>query len=305
MHLTIGIITCNRPDGLTRLLHSLAKLEFPDAAPSIEILVVDNDPDGAARTVVEAVSADIPFPVRYEIEKRRGIPHARNAVVDHADPETDFIAYIDDDETVDPDWLAALLAVQAKTNADVVTGPAIAKLPDDAPDWMAHSGAFDLVRYRTGEERPFAFTHNVLTRRSVFDALDTMFDTRMNACGGSDTHFYRRVREAGFTIVWADDAIAHEWVPPGRTNTAWLLRRALRIGGTDTFIERDLAGGPRAFVTTTTRAARYVARALVRLLGTPARGKVALIGAGQDGAHALGLLAGWFGYRYPEYEAGR
>jgi len=301
MHVTIGIITCGRPEGLALLLESIGAQRFEGDAPQIEILVVDNDPEENARDTCARLATTLPFALRYETESRGGIPWARNAVIDAAAPDTDAIAYVDDDETVDPGWLAELLSVQSQTGADVVTGPAVPRLPDDLPQWLATSKAFDLLRYETGETRPFAFTHNVLARRQVFDAVRPSFDVRLVQSGGSDTHFFRRVREAGFTIVWADEAIAHEWIPAHRATVGWLLRRAFRIGGTDAFIERDLAG-QGAIVRVGGKAARHAARSILRLLSAAVRGRPALLGAGQDGACVVGLIAGLFGYRYPEYE---
>jgi len=301
VHVTICIITCGRTDGLSRLLASIAGLEFPDAAPALEILVVDNHPDETAREVCADAAAAAPWPIRYETEPRRGIPPARNAAVALAPETTDFIVFVDDDETVDPPWLAELLAVQVSTGADVVTGPSLPRLPSGAPPWLAGSGAFDLLRYRTGEERPFAFTHNVLARREVYRAVQPNFDERLIPCGGSDTHFFRRVRRAGFTIVWADEAVAREWIPPDRVSVSWLLRRALRIGGTDAFIERDLEGLATATRRIAGRAVRHAGRGVLRAIAAPARGRAGLLAAGQDWALAAGLLGGIVGYRHREY----
>jgi succinoglycan biosynthesis protein ExoM len=303
MHITIGVITGGRTQGLERLLESLESLSLPDARPDLEVLVVDNHPQRLARAVCDRFRGRLP--VRHEVEPRRGIPFARNAVIAAADPATDFIAFVDDDQTVDPDWLAELLAVQRRTGADVVTGPAVPRLPEDAPRWIAGSGAFDLLRFPTGSPRPFAFTHNVLTSTAVFRAVTPHFDERLVDTGGSDTHFYRRVREAGFSIVWADEAVAWEWIPIERVRVRWLLQRALRIGGTDAFIERDLAGRWRAWSRLPVRAGRYAVRGVVRAASAPVRGRAALLAGARDVAHAAGLLAGLMGWRYPEYRVGR
>lgn len=303
MHITIGVITGGRTQGLERLLESLARLSFPGASPDLEVLVVDNHPEQLAREICERFRDRAC--VRHAVEPRRGIPFARNAVIAEARPETDFIAFVDDDQTVDPGWLAALLAEQRRTGADVVTGPAVPRLPEDVSRWIARSGAFDLLRFETGTRRPFAFTHNVLTSMAVFRAVSPHFDERLAATGGSDTHFYRRVCEAGFSIVWADEAIAWEWIPPQRVRVGWLLQRALRIGGTDAFIERDLAGRAAALRRVPVRAARYAARGLLRATGVAVRGRPALLAGGRDLAHAAGLLAGLLGYRYPEYRITR
>ena len=122
MHVTIGIITSGRPDGLLRLIGSLDQLTFSDEPPAIEILVVDNHPE---QTSSACCRLTVLTHCAYEVESNQGIPHARNAVITLAKAETDFIVFIDDDQTADPHWLDALLKVQRDTKADVVTGPAI------------------------------------------------------------------------------------------------------------------------------------------------------------------------------------
>jgi len=301
VHVTICIITCGRPEGLERLLASIAELVFPDISPDIEVLVIDNHPGEGARALCTEMADALPVPLRYETEPRRGIPFARNTAVARAPETTDFIVFVDDDETVEPQWLAELLAVQARTGADVVTGPAVPCFPDETPRWLARSGAFTLLRYETGAERPFAFTNNVLARREVFRVVQPNFDERMAFCGGSDTHFFRRVCRAGFRIVWADEAIAHEWVPTDRLSAGWILRRALRIGGTDAYIERDLEGLGAVWLRLAWRAARYTARGGLRLLAAPSRGRAAVVSAGEDWAHAAGLIAGIVGFHHQEY----
>jgi glycosyltransferase involved in cell wall biosynthesis len=298
MHVTVCIATCERPEGLARLLESIGSLRRPEDA-TFDVAVIDNDPRETGRSVCAQARERLDVPIRYEVEPRRGIPSARNAAVACVPEAADFIAFVDDDETVEPDWLAELVAVQASTGADVVTGPAVPRLPPETPEWLA--GAFDMLRYETGTDRPFAFTHNVMARREVFRAVQPNFDERLTSCGGSDTHFFQRVGRAGFRIVWADAAVTREWVPPGRISVGWLLRRSLRIGGTDTFIERDLDGRAAVLVRTPPRALRYAMRGLVRLATVPARGRAALLAAGQDWARAAGLLAGLIGYRHGEY----
>ena len=300
MHVTICITTCGRPDGLTRLLESVERLNRSAEVSDLEVLVADNHPDECGRDVSEAFAHRLP--IRYVVESRRGIPFARNAAVTHASPTTDFIAFVDDDETVDPDWLDELMAVQMETGADVVTGPSIPEFPSGAPEWLVRSGAFDLLSFETGSERPFAFTHNVLARRVVYDTIRPNFDERLVNAGGSDTHFFKRVRDGGFRIVWADQAIAREWIPKERLKVGWLLRRALRIGGTDTYIQCDLAGHGVALRTVPLRAMRYVVRGVLRCLTFPVRGRAGILNGARDWAHALGLITGLIGYRYREYK---
>ncbi len=65
--------------------------------------------------------------------------------------------------------------------------------------------------------------------------------------GGSDSHFFRRLHRAGFSIVWADAALVSEWIPKSRACFGWLVRRFFRAGNTIGFVTLDLGSrGPGA-----------------------------------------------------------
>ena len=224
----VCIATCRRPEGLLRLLQSLDALAFEGAAPRIEIHVVDNDPDQSARPVCESCEDWLRAPIHYRVEPRRGVAHARNACVASALDRTEWIAFVDDDQVVEPHWLARLLEVQRATGADVVTGPVLPRRPPDAPRWLVEGRFFDVERFPTGSERPTAFTGNVLVRAAALRALEPRFDPRLDR--GEDTELFFRLAGRGHRIVWADDAIAHEAVPPERLRLGFVLRRAYHEG---------------------------------------------------------------------------
>jgi len=99
------IPTLRRPDSLARALASVqAQTGVDDRLAGI--IVVDNDPEGTARSTVDGSAG--PFPVRYVHAPRPGVATARNAGL--AATGAPLIAFLDDDEAASPDWLAALLA---------------------------------------------------------------------------------------------------------------------------------------------------------------------------------------------------
>ncbi|MCU1346555.1 MAG: glycosyl transferase, partial [Acidimicrobiia bacterium] len=92
----ICVVSFQRPVGLARLLHALAALETGRPV-SLEVIVVDNDIAGSARTVLDEFRPQAPWPLRYVRQPAQGIPHARNVAVTEA-WHADFIAFMDDDE---------------------------------------------------------------------------------------------------------------------------------------------------------------------------------------------------------------
>src|SRR5438552_2792927 len=73
---SVIIPTYRRPDCLVRAIRSC--LVYCEVAAAYEIVVVDNNPDGAAADAVAAIAAGSPVPIRYVAEPRPGISHARN-----------------------------------------------------------------------------------------------------------------------------------------------------------------------------------------------------------------------------------
>ena len=76
---SVCIATFRRPEGLERLLTSLAGLALP-AGLLVELVVVDNDPAGSAEATVRRF-AGRPHPVHYQVEPRPNVSHARNTSV--------------------------------------------------------------------------------------------------------------------------------------------------------------------------------------------------------------------------------
>ncbi|BBX46114.1 hypothetical protein GCM10009641_80100 [Mycobacterium cookii] len=97
--LTVVICTRDRPESLVRALESLAEQSDPD----FEVLVVDNSAQGQVAHTVAAVRG---LRLRCCHEPAPGLSRARNRAL--AEVGSDLIAWIDDDEVADPDWIAWL-----------------------------------------------------------------------------------------------------------------------------------------------------------------------------------------------------
>jgi hypothetical protein len=162
-------------------------------------------------------------------------------------------------------------------------------------------GFFDHYRYATGEPIRFAGAGNVLVRRAVFDAVGHGFDERLGLTGGEDHHFFRRVHRAGFRMVWADDAVVCEWIPPVRATARWMLRRFYRQGTTNSFCHLDLARGPLTRLTLAGRGCGWVVAGLVLLPLGAILGRHKWMKYLRCVYYGVGLLAGVFGRRVEEY----
>lgn len=223
----VCILTYKRPAGLQRLLKELNNLKFRKCAPpQLELVVIDNDPAGSAYAVFEALKPSLRWSARYCIESGPGIARGRNRAVATAGPSREYIAFIDDDEVPEPNWLDELLDARRRFEADVVTGTVLSHFEEAPPEWALKLGCFDRPRYLTGRELDYARTGNVLIKSGLFWQQGIWFDERLAHINAEDTHFFMRVHRGGHKIVWADEAVIREHVTKDRLRIGWVLRRS-------------------------------------------------------------------------------
>lgn len=299
------VITFRRPEGLTRLLQALSMLHVPADGVELSVVVVDNDPEGSARPVAEHAAGAHGLRLRYEIEPARGIPMARNRALRAAlGSGPDFVAWMDDDEDPEPDWLVNMLETQARSDADVVMGPGLASFEPGTPSWVQESGLFDHARFATGSVFPFfhARTSGVLIRASVVPVEG--FDERLALTGGEDRLFFTRIHRAGARFVWDDRAVMHDHVPLSRANAGWLVRRWYRTGVTRslTMVYLDSPGLLR-------RGRRVLGGLLMALRGAGnallgvRRGRIEMLRRVRPVLLGVGAAVGALGFRYQEYRS--
>ncbi|HEV2641871.1 MAG TPA: glycosyltransferase [Candidatus Elarobacter sp.] len=299
----ICVLTYKRNRQLLALLGGLAKLERPDA--DVQIVVVDNNPGGDARAIVDEfrtswADAGQQWPIVYVHEPERGIARARNRAV-NACADTDFVAFVDDDEVPEPDWLVCLFRVQASTRADVVVGRVLTRFVTTPPKWVLEGRYLELPRRATGTRVNWAVTGNVLIARHLLRRYSPPFDERFNLSGGEDTHFFMRANDDGALMVSADDAIVFEDTPADRTTWRSIMRREYRRGNTLSLCMLDLHP-------TTIRRVRRIGQGLYRfaqglglLVLIPVAGRQNFYRAVHRMCLGAGLLTGLLGLRYEQY----
>jgi len=299
--IAICVATLRRPKGLAKLLDGLNRQVFTGPAPGIRVIIVENEDHGPAKDVCEAFRPTYCWPIEWHVETRRGIAFARNHAVACAGDATEFVAFIDDDEIPEPNWLDELLHVQRAHQADVVTGPVVRRFAQTPPAWITQSRLFELRRYATGHVMTESMTGNVLVRSDVLRGIPGPFDTRFALTGGEDAHCFRRVHAVGGRIVWADQAIVYETVPSSRATLSWILRHAFGVGNSRSLIERDVHGSWRTSASLLGRACVRVVRGAVLLPACVLLGKAGIARACWNFCCAGGLMAGLLGLRYEPY----
>jgi succinoglycan biosynthesis protein ExoM len=237
---SICIATFRRPAGLVRLFESLARLKLPDGL-AIEIVVVDNDAAGEAQAAAVA-ACDFARGVRWFVEPRQNIARARNRAVRAARGR--WLAFVDDDEIVEEEWLAAFWAASERQESDGLFGPVLPRLEAEGVSWLDAEGFFSMPARESGRALAASdvFSGNCFLRRALFDRRG--FDPAWGRTGGSDTEFFDHVLSLGARFLWCAEARVWEFVPPRRHRLAWLTQRAFRggVGYTRLQCERRRAG---------------------------------------------------------------
>ncbi|NIA15087.1 MAG: glycosyltransferase [Nitrospiraceae bacterium] len=230
---SVVICTYNRADSLRLAIESVTA-QRTGARLDYEVVVVDDGSTDDTREAVEEARAKAPVPVHYVLEEGcGGIAAARNRGI--AESHNDWIAFFDDDQLAEPEWLANLLSTAQTLDVSCVGGPRRLDLP---PEDLARLGP--RCRAMLGEElygeEPVPFdgerlptTGNLMIHRRVLDEVSG-FDANMSISSGEDADLLLRARAAGFAIWMAPTAMVTHMIPRYRLNRAYFRWVSMRWG---------------------------------------------------------------------------
>jgi glucosyl-dolichyl phosphate glucuronosyltransferase len=297
---SVSVVICaysfDRWDDLAAAVESVQAQEPP---PLETIVVVDHNDALLERAQRELGVTAIPS------TGTPGLSHARNTGIEVA--SGDIVAFLDDDATAEPGWLAALAAPYADA-AVVAVGGAV------EPRWLAGGrpstfpSEFDWVVGCTYRGHPTTRTAvrnvigaNMSFRRSIFgeiggfDADVGRVGTRPVGCEETELCIRAGRTRADAVILYEPAARVSHAVPPVRTTWGYFVRRNFGEGLSKAVVAR-LAGSDAALRTERGYVAKTVAGGIVRDLGAVGRGDVA--GPARAARMALGVGAAAVGYAY-------
>ncbi len=214
---SVVVATCDRPDDLRACLASLTAQQ---TRRPVEIIVVDNRP---ASELTPPVVAEFPG-VRLVEEPIAGLSYARNAGISASTGE--IIIATDDDVTMPPTWLEALVAPFARADVMIVTGNVLPlELDTPAQQLFEQYGGlgrgynrveasqfwFNFYRRRAAPTWELGATANAAFRASIFaDPAIGMVDETLGAGSptgcSEDTYVFYKVLRAGHTLVYEPNA---------------------------------------------------------------------------------------------------
>lgn len=242
MRLGVTVCTRNRPRLVQACIAALCR-EIVNVEADVFIVVVENHNHKTLTAAFDRLLDDHPkVDLVYRVEPMIGIPFARNRAVDVAlEHQADWIAFVDDDEEVEPGWLAAMIRAIRELNADALTGPVRDFSPTGLPSWWSGNR---VDNRRHGQTLESAATNNTLLWCGWLRSADPplRFNEALRFTGGEDTEFFHRLSDRGGTIKWVSDAFVRETVSDVRMTMSWHVTRKVRSQANATLNFRQRKG---------------------------------------------------------------
>lgn len=263
--------TFNRDRYLHGAINSLIAQET-NSKFHFEIIVIDNGSSDDTHGVIKMIAEKSAVPVKYFLEERAGVAQARNEGVRVSGGG--WLAFFDDDQIANVDWLKNLFEGARSTGSKCVGGAVHLDLSEDELNQFTSSYRESIFREfsnPTGdsEARPYRHdeypgTGNALFARSIFDDVG-LFDESM-IFGGEDHDLGIRIRRAGYGMWYIPNAIIKHRLFPKRLTSEY-MRWDSAQGGTETaYIDRKHRGLGSVFSHSLARMAKSLTVTLPRLL---------------------------------------
>ena len=239
IRISLAIPTHNRAEPLLVALESIARQDLP--ADEWECVVVNNNSTDETASRFAAFAAEHPeCHLRMVDETGPGVSYARNRGLREA--QAPLVAFIDDDEHVNPGFLRAYLDFfDRHPEAVVAGGRIIAEYPSGRPDWMSHYVEMPIANpmdFGT-EVRPFPVGRvpgggNMAFRReglAAYDGFDPSLG-RVNGelIGGEENDLFERLLRGGETIWYVPGAVMWHVIPPHKLTRDYFRRLSFNVG---------------------------------------------------------------------------
>jgi glycosyltransferase involved in cell wall biosynthesis len=296
--ISVVVCTYNRSGFVINAIESLLNLNT-EGRFTYEIVVVDDASTDDTAEVVCRIQAIHQDSVRYVRGTGAGVSAARNTGVEAARGE--WIAFFDDDQLADRDWLCQLWRVLVDADSECVGGSRALDLSREelnrlSPNTRGFLGEIPREdRPRICRRNDLLCTGNLLVSRRAFDRAGG-FDVAL-VRGGEDTDLFMRLRRIGVTCWFAPNAVVRHVIPGYRLEAPYLKWAGKRGGAC--YAERDYRewGSVRVIAIAVTRLVhagilhgfRYVQARLARQKGEALGRECQILRATEYARHAFHL----------------
>jgi glycosyltransferase involved in cell wall biosynthesis len=232
--LSVIVCTYNRAELLEKCLASLCAQE--PASNLYEVIVVDNNSKDDTFSIVSRYTEEYEN-VRYVTENNQGLSYARNKGCDKARGR--YLAYIDDDAVVPPQYLSNVLVVINQYEPDIMGGPVYPYYTEEKPCWFRDSYEIRKYEEKSGFSRTCRVSGgNLIIKRDILRQMG-MFDVELGMKGNRmafgeeakvlDT--YRiRTPKADQKVYYALECYVRHCISRDKMRIGYVLRRRYLTG---------------------------------------------------------------------------
>lgn len=239
IRISLIIPTYNRSAQLLVALESVVRQDLP--ADEWECIVVNNRSTDNTAVTFDLFAARHPeYRLRRVDEPNPGLSHARNCGI--AAAEGELIAFIDDDEWIEPQFLRAYVELFDRLPEVLIAGgPIVADYPDGRPDWLSkwpESAIANAMQFGSKVRRyprgRIPGGGNMACRRRLFESYGG-FNIRFGRIGklltcGEESELFERLRLQGYLPWYAPGAVMHHVIPAGKLTETYFRNLCRNIG---------------------------------------------------------------------------
>ncbi len=241
--ISVIICTYNRDKYIFNVLQSIAVGTYlPD---KYEIIVVNNNCTDNTEAELHRFADDYPdVNMKIVRETSQGLSYARNCGI--RESKGDILVYVDDDATVNKDYLSAYSVFFANNpEVDAAGGPIVPHYEDGLePDWMTYHLKRLLTGYLYfgGKERNFPGDNypgggNAAYRKRVFETVG-LYNVELgrngdSLAGGEEKDIFNKMTVAGMSFKYIPDAILYHSIPHYKLEPEYFNRLTYSIGSSE------------------------------------------------------------------------
>ncbi len=240
IRISLVIATYNRAEALIGALRSVVQQTLPPT--EWECVVVDNrSTDDTAARFADFAARYSDRQLRMVREERQGLSHARNCGIEASRGE--LIAIIDDDERINPDFLAAYVELFDQYPEAMSAGGRVIAAYEEVPrpHWMSRFTEepianpmdygdqvreFPVGRIPAGGN--MAFRREVFVRFGLFNPELGRVGDRL--IGGEESDLFERLARAGAKCYYAPKAVMWHLIPARKLTREYLQNLSYNIG---------------------------------------------------------------------------
>lgn len=251
MKFSVIICTYNREKYISGSLRSICEQDFLDT--DFELLVIDNNSPDKTAEVCKAFEKEYKhINLRYYLEENQGISYARNRGI--AEAKGEFIVFVDDDETIEKDYLSKLkVFLEGNSQVELCGVPVYPVYEGEKPKWLSHF----TLRLITGyyykgntvsvlKAKDYPGTGHAIIKKDLFDKYGN-FNTDLGRKGNSllgaeDKDMFLRLIQNNIICYYFPDIAIYHHIPASKLTDDYFHRLTYSIGVSERIRTKSISG---------------------------------------------------------------